>query len=96
MSCGELAHVSSSGAGNVEDVLAGGARGAEGVGLGGGCGLVVLVALLDQKSDAAVGTGHDANSLLSHSQCHELVCAFLRVLDMQCFSCVRRGGVDSW
>jgi hypothetical protein len=47
----------------VGDVLAGRSLGTEGAGLDGSSGLVVLVALLDQKSDTAVLAGNETNSL---------------------------------
>lgn len=46
------------------DVLAGGLAGAEGGGLDGGCGLVVLVGLLDEKGDTALLAGDDADGLV--------------------------------
>lgn len=45
------------------DVLARALGGAEGVGLGRGSGLVVLVGLLDEESDAAVLRGNDTDGL---------------------------------
>ena len=47
-----------------EDVLAGGLAGAEGGGLDGGRGLVVLVGLLDQKCDATLLAGDDTDGLI--------------------------------
>jgi hypothetical protein len=49
-----------------KDVLAGGLVGAEGGGLDGRSGLVVLVGLLDQKSDTALLAGNDTDSLNQH------------------------------
>lgn len=46
------------------DVLAGGLVGAEGGGLDGGCGLVVLVGLLGEKSDTTLLAGDDTDSLI--------------------------------
>lgn len=46
------------------DVLAGGLAGAEGGGLDGGRGLVVLVGLLDEKGDAALLAGDDTDGLI--------------------------------
>jgi hypothetical protein len=45
------------------DVLAGGLAGAEGGGLDGGCGLVVLVSLLDEKGNTALLARDDTDSL---------------------------------
>jgi hypothetical protein len=53
--------------GGGRDVLAGRSRGTEGGGLGGLSGLVVLVALLDEKSDTAVLAGDDTDSLFRGS-----------------------------
>ena len=54
------------------DVLAGGLAGAEGGGLDGGRGLVVLVGLLDEKGDTALLAGDDADGLILHCQ-HRLL-----------------------
>jgi hypothetical protein len=50
-----------------KDVLAGRSLGTEGGGLGGESGLVVLVALLDKKSDTAVLAGNDTDGLFHRS-----------------------------
>jgi hypothetical protein len=52
----------------VENVLAGGLGGTEGVGLDEGSGLVVLVGLLGQESDTAVLAGDDTDSLFQNYQ----------------------------
>lgn len=51
-----------------EDVLAGGSAGAEGGGLDGRRGLVVLVGLLDEKSDTTLLAGDDTDGLFQYCQ----------------------------
>lgn len=58
-----------------EDVLAGGPAGAEGGGLDGRCGLVVLVGLLDEKSDTTLGAGDNTDSLFQRCQ-YRVLCWF--------------------
>lgn len=50
------------------DVLAGGSAGAEGGGLDGRRGLVVLVGLLDEKSDTTLLAGDDTDGLFQYCQ----------------------------
>jgi hypothetical protein len=58
-----------------KDVLAGGPAGAEGGGLDGRRGLVVLVGLLDEKSDTTLLAGDDTDSLFQRYQ-HRLLFQF--------------------
>jgi hypothetical protein len=59
-----------------EDVLAGGLVGAEGGGLDEGSGLVVLVGLLDQKSDTTLLAGDETDSLFRLSTSYSSLIVF--------------------
>jgi hypothetical protein len=62
------------------NVLASGPAGAEGGGLDGRCGLVVLVGLLDEKSDTTLLSGDDANSLLNSINIFSFVYPHMRAV----------------